>query len=222
MIPKKVFFTKGVGRHKQKLASFELALRDAGIAKLNLVSVSSILPPGCEIISKKAGLEKIRAGEIIFLVIARVETDEPNRLVVASIGCAIPIDKTKHGYLSEHHCFGMSEDKAGDYAEDLAASMLASTIGIDFSPDASWDEKEQLFKMSGEIVKTINITQSAVGDKNGLWTTVISAAVFLTEEHFPEEKAEKSAEKNLPASSPPAALQKTEEASQKPGVPSQK
>ncbi len=188
MIPKKVFFTKGVGRHKERLASFELALRDAGIAKLNLVSVSSILPPGCEIISKKAGLERIRAGEVIFLVIARAETDEPNRLIAASIGCAIPNDKSMHGYLSEHHTFGMTEEKAGDYAEDLAASMLASTVGIEFSSDASWDEKEQLFKMSGEIVRTTNFTQSAIGEKNGLWTTVIAAAVFLSEEHFPEEK----------------------------------
>ncbi|MFH1470925.1 MAG: arginine decarboxylase, pyruvoyl-dependent [Candidatus Micrarchaeota archaeon] len=188
MIPKKVFFTKGVGRHRERLASFELALRDAGIAKLNLVSVSSILPPGCEIIPKKAGLEKIKAGEIIFLVIARADTDEPNRLIVASIGCAVPNDENMHGYLSEHHCFGMSEEKAGDYAEDLAASMLASTLGIEFNPDASWDEKEQLFKMSGGIVRTTNVTQSAVGDKNGLWTTVISAAVFLTGDHFPDGK----------------------------------
>ncbi len=199
MIPKKVFFTKGVGRAKEKLASFELALRDAGIAKLNLVSVSSILPPGCEVIPKKTGLERIRAGEVIFLVIARSETDEPNRLIVSSIGCAIPNDKTKHGYLSEHHAFGLTDEKAGDYAEDLAASMLASTIGIDFNPEASWDEKEQIFKMSGEIVKTVNHTQSAVGDKNGLWTTVISAAVFLSDEHFPEEKPSTQAEKALPA-----------------------
>jgi arginine decarboxylase len=182
MIPKKAFFTKGVGRHKEKLASFELALRDAGIAKLNLVSVSSILPPGCEIIPRKNGLEQILAGEITFVVMARAETNEPNRLVATSIGCAVPSDRAKHGYLSEHHCYGMTEEDTGDYAEDLAASMLASTIGIDFNPDASWDEKEQLFKMSGEIVRTTNITQSAVGDKNGLWTTVIAVAVFILKE----------------------------------------
>ncbi len=189
MIPKKIFFTKGVGRHKEKLASFELALRDAGIAKLNLVSVSSIFPPGCQMIPKKIGLEKLSPGEITFVVMARNETNEPNRLIAASVGCALPNDKTKHGYLSEHHCFGMTEEKVGDYAEDLAASMLASTIGIEFDPDSSWDEKEQLFKMSAEIVKTTNVTQSAIGEKNGLWTTVVAASVMLSEDHFPEEKA---------------------------------
>jgi len=42
MVPKKVFFTRGVGVHREKLASFELALRGAGIAQCNLVLVSSI------------------------------------------------------------------------------------------------------------------------------------------------------------------------------------
>ena len=42
MTPKKIFFTKGVGVHKDKLSSFEVALRSAGIEKCNLVYVSSI------------------------------------------------------------------------------------------------------------------------------------------------------------------------------------
>ena len=45
MVPKRLFFTKGVGKHKERLTSFELALRDAGIAAQNLVRVSSIFPP---------------------------------------------------------------------------------------------------------------------------------------------------------------------------------
>ncbi|MFH1447426.1 MAG: arginine decarboxylase, pyruvoyl-dependent [Candidatus Micrarchaeota archaeon] len=188
MIPKKIFFTKGVGRHREKLASFEHALRDAGIAKLNIVSVSSIFPPGCNVIPKRVGLDKLKPGEITYVVMARNETSEPNRLIAASVGCAIPNNKMKHGYLSEHHCFGMNEEKAGDYAEDLAASMLASTIGIEFDADSSWDEKEELFKMSGEIVKTTNITKSAIGEKNGLWTTVVAAAVFLSEDNLTGEK----------------------------------
>ncbi|HJU63692.1 MAG TPA: pyruvoyl-dependent arginine decarboxylase, partial [Candidatus Binatia bacterium] len=51
MIPKKCFFTKGVGVHKERLASFELALRTAGLAYCNLVLVSSIYPPFCKRIS---------------------------------------------------------------------------------------------------------------------------------------------------------------------------
>jgi arginine decarboxylase len=183
MIPKKCFFTKGVGVHKEKLASFELALRSAGLAYCNLVLVSSIFPPGCKRISKEDGIKLLRPGEIVFCVYDRESTNEPNRLVVASVGVAIPADQEQYGYLSEHHAFGETEEKAGDYAEDLAASMLATTLGIEFNPDTAWDERENLFKMSGKIVRTSNITQSAVGNKDGLWTTVFAACAFVNDDN---------------------------------------
>ena len=182
MVPKKVFFTKGVGVHKEKLASFEMALRVAGLAHCNLVLVSSIYPPGCKIISKEEGLKLLLPGEIVFAVYDRESNNEPNRLVAASVGLAIPTDSSLHGYLSEHHSFGETDEKAGEYAEDLAASMLATTLGIEFNSELDWDEREQIFKMSGKIVRTTNITQSAVGNKDGLWTTVFAAAVFINED----------------------------------------
>ena len=179
MVPKRVFFTKGVGRHKDELQSFELALRNAGIEKCNLVNVSSIIPPKCKIISKEKGVKDLKAGEITFVVMSRNKTNEPNRLVGASVGVAIPKDRESHGYISEHHCFGEASKKVGDYTEDLAATMLATTLGLDFDPDKAWDERKQEFKMSGKFVRTQSVAQTARGDKNGLWTTVIAAAVFL-------------------------------------------
>lgn len=178
-VPKKVFFTKGVGRHKEYLASFESALRDAKIEKFNIVTVSSIFPTGCKRIPVEKGLEELSPGQIVHCVMARNATNEPNRLIASSIGVARPSDKSMYGYLSEHHPYGQTGQVAGDYAEDLAASMLATTLGIDFNPDEAWNEKEQFFKMSGQIVQTFNVTQSARGDKNGLWTTVLSAAILL-------------------------------------------
>lgn len=181
MIPKKVFLTKGVGVHKDYLTSFEMALRSAGIEKCNLVCVSSIFPPNCKIISREEGVKSLNSGEITYCVMARNANNEPNRLVCASVGLAIPQNNEHHGYLSEHHAFGETDSKAGEYAEDLAASMLATTLGIEFDSTVAWDEREQLYKMSGKIIKTTNITQSAVGNKEGLWTTVIAVAVFLQE-----------------------------------------
>lgn len=111
---------------------------------------------------------------------ARGETNEPNRLICSSIGVAVPKDSMhNHGYLSEHHGFGDTAKKAGDYAEDLAATMLASTLGIEFNPDTAWEEREEVYKASGQIFKTMNYTQSAEGNKDGLWTTVIATAVLL-------------------------------------------
>lgn len=179
VIPKKVFLTKGMGRHKEKLASFEQALRAAGIAPFNLVKTSSIFPPGCELISKEEGLRLLKPGQIVFCVMSENSTDEPHRLISASIGLAIPRDKNTYGYLSEHHSFGEKEEDVGDYAEDLAASMLATTLGLEFDPEQSWDERRGFFKISGKIVTTKNITQTAMG-KKGYWTTVIAASVFIT------------------------------------------
>ncbi|MEK7122119.1 MAG: arginine decarboxylase, pyruvoyl-dependent [Patescibacteria group bacterium] len=179
MVPSRIFFTKGVGVHKERLASFELALRAAGVAHCNLILVSSIYPPGVKKISKEEGVKLLRPGEIVYAVYDRESTNEPNRLIAASVGVAIPADGNQHGYLSEHHAYGETEEKAGEYAEDLAASMLASTLGIEFNAQTAWDEREQIFKMSGKIVRALNITQSAIGNKDGFWTTVFAAAVFV-------------------------------------------
>jgi len=178
-VPTKMFFTKGVGRHKDYLQSFELALRDAQIEKCNIVTVSSIYPPGCKRLSLEEGVKLLQPGGITFMVMARNATNEPNRLIAAALGVAQAADPNTYGYLSEHHPFGETDERAGEYAEDLAATMLATTLGLEFDSNAAWDEREKIYKMSGKIVRTYNITQSAEGDKNGLWTSVLSAAVLI-------------------------------------------
>ena len=178
-VPTKVFFTKGVGVHKDKLASFEAALRNAGIEKCNLVYVSSILPPNCKAISREEGLKLLKPGQITFVVMARNESNEPNGLISSAIGVAQPKDESHYGYLSEHHSFGETAKKAGEYAEDLAATMLATTLGIGFDSDKAWEEREQIYKASGHIFKTMNFCQSAECNKDGLWTTTLAAAVFV-------------------------------------------
>lgn len=179
LVPKELFLTKGVGKHREKLTSFELALRAAGIAACNLVRVSSIFPPGCKILSKAAGARKLKPGQVTFVVMSETATREAHRLIAATVGVAIPRDRKLFGYLSEHHSFGENEETAGDYAEELAAEMLATTLGLDFDPDHSWDEKKEVYRLSNQIVRTQNVTQTAVGDKNGVWTTVIAAAVLV-------------------------------------------
>lgn len=181
MIPKYVFFTKGVGRNKKRLQSFESALRDAGISFLNLVRVSSIFPPNCKEISREEGLKKIFPGQIVFCVMAQHSSNERNRLLSASIGVAKPKDENHYGYLSEHHSFGQDEETASNFAEDLAASMLASTLGIPFNIDADYDEKREIFHLSDKIVETKSTTSTAVVEKDGIFTTVIAAAVFIME-----------------------------------------
>lgn len=184
MVPTHLFLTRGVGVHREKLASFEQALRSAGVAYCNLVSVSSILPPGCKIIPRKRGEAFLKPGEITHCVMARCETNERNRLISASIGIAVPTDRRTYGYLSEHHAYGETDEESGEYTEDLAAQMLATTLGIEFDPDIAWKKREQVFKMGGKIVRTQQITQSAIGKANK-WTTVVALGVFIPPENLP-------------------------------------
>ena len=179
LVAKKLFLTKGKGIHEDRLTSFEYALRDAGIAGTNIVLISSIFPPKAKLISRKEGLKHIKPGQILFSIYSKNQTNEPHRMCAASVGIAQPKDASRYGYLSEYESFGQNENQAGDYAEDIAAQMLASSLGIPFDVDKNWDEKRQQWLISGQIYKTQNITQSTRGDKDGKWTTVFAAAVLL-------------------------------------------
>lgn len=180
VIPTKMFLTKGVGVNKDRLASFELALRSAGIERFNLVYVSSILPPLCKIVTRKQGLVHLQPGQIVYCIMARNDTNEPNRLISSSIGIAMPRDREHYGYLSEHHAYGETDEVSGDYAEDLAATMLASTLGIPFDPNLAWDQRKKVYHASGMIFRSSHLCQSAEGNKNGLWTTVVACAVLVS------------------------------------------
>ncbi|OGO40685.1 MAG: arginine decarboxylase, pyruvoyl-dependent, partial [Chloroflexi bacterium RBG_16_57_9] len=166
-VPRKLFLTKGVGVHREKLSSFEMALREAGIAHLNLVRVSSIFPPGCRIITREEGLAAIEPGEVTFVVLSETATNEPHRVITASIGVAIPADPSQYGYLSEHHIFGQTEKEAGDYAEDLAAGMLATVLGVPFDLDRDYNERREQYRVGGLIVDSTSIAATATGDERG-------------------------------------------------------
>jgi len=179
LVAKELFLTRGIGVHEDKLTSFEYALRDAGIAGTNIVLISSIFPPKAKLIPRKDGLKKIKPGQILFTIYSRNQTNEPHRMISSSVGLALPKDRERYGYLSEYDAFGQNEKQAGDYAEDIAAQMLASSLGIKFDIDKSWDEKRQQWSISGKIYKSQNITMTAKGDKSGKWTTVFAAACLI-------------------------------------------
>lgn len=179
LVPRKLFLTRGMGVHKEKLTSFEMALREAGIAHFNLVRVSSIFPPRCKIIEREEGLQLMQAGEIVFAVLAEMSTNEPGRRIASSIGVARPTDPDRYGYLSEHHTFGQTEQEAGDYAEDLAATMLATTLGIPFDAEKDYNERREQYLMGGQIVDTTSLTIATTAAPGGVWTTVISAAILI-------------------------------------------
>ncbi|MGQ9369031.1 pyruvoyl-dependent arginine decarboxylase [Azospirillum sp. ST 5-10] len=178
-IPTEVFLTSGVGVHHHRLAAFEAALRAARIERQNLVAVSSIVPPGCRLVPRDEGLARLRPGEITYGVIARCDSDESGRRITAAIGVARPAEPGRYGYISEHFGYGMTARECGDRAEDLAATMLASTMGFDLDPEAAWDERRQLYAHSGTSIEALSCTAAAEGAPGGRWTCAVAAAVFL-------------------------------------------
>ena len=178
IVPTKAFFTKGVGFHKNELQSYELALRDARIEKQNIVSVSSIFPPNCEIIDIEEGLKLVRSGQIIFCVMARLSANEYGRMIGASVVIAFPADRNQYGYISEFQAYGQEEIEIGDFAEDLASTMLATTLGVEFDPDKDYDERREIYLVSGKVVEALSFPCVAKGMKCG-YVTVISCVVFL-------------------------------------------
>jgi arginine decarboxylase len=178
-VPNSVFFVTGIGYHKSKLGSFEQALRNADIESYNLVKVSSILPPNCLEIPREDGLAQLRPGQIVYSVMSRASSNEYDRTVSASIGVAKPADKRAYGYLSEHHDLDTKSEKTGEIAEDLAAEMLATTLGVSFDPEANYDEKREIYKLNGKIIETKNFTESTTVREEGEWLTVLAAAIFI-------------------------------------------
>jgi arginine decarboxylase len=177
--PTRMFLTKGVGVHRHALTAFEFALREADIEQQNLVYVSSIFPPRCQVITRETGVEALRPGDITFCVMARSQTNEFGRHLYASLGLATPADPETYGYISELHGYGMTAEASGEQAEDLAATMLASTLGLDFDPEAAWNERRQIYEHSNLIIDSTSITAAAVCGPNNQWTCAIAAAVFL-------------------------------------------
>ena len=178
-LPKRVFLTSGAGVHKDRLTSFEFALRAAGVEKCNLVLVSSILPPNCEILDKEEGLKCLQPGQIAFSAMDQLQTDEGGRMIAAAVGMAVPNDRSIHGYLSEHHAYGQNEETAGKFAEDLTATMLASYFGLPvFESELPEPARSKQYQRCQEKFTTTHIAAVTKG-KKGLWTTVFAGAVFI-------------------------------------------
>src|SRR4030081_3717570 len=83
-IPSRVFFVSGVGMHAQERVALQHAMREAGVADCNLLKVSSVIAPGCRIISAQQGRRLLRPGNMVCAVIAPAQTDEPHQRVTAA------------------------------------------------------------------------------------------------------------------------------------------
>lgn len=163
-VPKKIFFTNGTGSHKEPLEAFHFALKDAGIEKYNIVNVSSIIPPFCEVIDTERGLQELKTGQILFCVMARETSNQKDKIIGASISCAFLKNQNVLGYIAEHHSTECTSEKSlSEYTEKLATSLLSLKIET----------------LNHHQINVITTTQVAKVQEDRLHTDVIAAAVFL-------------------------------------------
>lgn len=180
LIPRRAFLTAGDGVHPEPLVAFELALRDAGIAAQNLVTVSSILPPGCPVLPRGEGERELTAGQILHVVMSRHQCQDPERLVGAGIGIARPQDPSRHGFVAEYAALDENEAQVGARSRDLAATMLGTSLGLGM--DASTPgERAEMLRRSGLVASTDSICRVARSDPRGRWTCVVACCVLLTD-----------------------------------------
>ncbi len=123
--------TAGTGVGPTELAAFDNALVNAGVANFNLIYLSSVLPPGSDVVvdaqpANPAG----NWGDRLYVVMAQKRTSRRNKEVWAGIGW-MQDPETKKGLLVEHE--GNSESEVRD---DIKNSLeaLAQNRNMQFGP----------------------------------------------------------------------------------------
>ena len=162
-VPSEVFLVSGVGRHHARVASFEHALRDAGVEPYNLVPVSSILPPDAEFVEPHKGVKHLSSGQVVHAVLGRDTVTEGT--AKAAVGVARS-DKG-HGYFIERSGVGGTDDSAerdGDTAETLAREMVETS------------------ETAGDVAESFSVESTASAEEGDGYTTVVAAAVLVPPE----------------------------------------
>jgi arginine decarboxylase len=182
IVPTKFFLTKGVGVHQKELRAFEEALRDAGISMCNFIKVSSIIAPGCELISREKGIRLLKPGQICFAVMGQSQTNEPGQCVVTGIGMAQPKDKTLYGYLTEiEEAIGRTDEDVEQDVIEMALENLVTEWNPKFDGEKVYRKGKKNYHLEGRDISVDSIVQSARGAEQNQYTVVLVAAVFIYE-----------------------------------------
>jgi arginine decarboxylase len=124
--------TAGHAEGGTALNAFDNALLAAGIGNINLLKVSSILPPEVPVVE----LPKIKPGALVPTAYAAVTSDTPGETVAAAVGFAVPDDPAKNGVIMEFH--GVA---TRDEAERQIRAML-----------------DEAFRVRGETIAEMRVT----------------------------------------------------------------
>ncbi len=137
MIWKKVTRAAATAGHAEgstPLNAFDNALLAAGIGNVNLVKISSIIPPDVDIVD----LPRIKPGILVPTAYACITGQVPGEVISAAVGYALPLDRTKAGVIMEHH-----DTVPKNTSERMIRQML-----------------EEAFQVRGEKIREIKVVSS--------------------------------------------------------------
>src|SRR3989344_286771 len=165
LVPRFAFFVSGTGKHDDRLQAFDKALLSAGPLAHNLVTVSSILPAGCKIITPEEGFKLLTPGQITFCVMAKQDSNKKGKIASASVGMIRPGDSYQYGYISEFNATDKTEDEAKQIAERLAKEMYMAKLGIS---EGALNKSEIL-----NVTAAIEVTQ------DNEWVSAVAICIFV-------------------------------------------
>jgi arginine decarboxylase len=113
--------TTGHAEGGSTLNAFDNALLAAGIGDINLIKVSSIVPPDVEIVD----LPKIKPGALVPTAYAAMTSEVPGETIAAAVGYALPDDPARNGVIMEFHGAGTRAE-----AERAIDAMLAEAFRV--------------------------------------------------------------------------------------------
>jgi arginine decarboxylase len=187
-VPRRVFFTSGVGRHEQERVATQHAMAAAGVPRVNLVKISSVIAPRCQIISRQQGIRLLRSGSIVFAVIAQGMTKEPHQRVTPAIAWSKPEDENETGFIAEveeQNANGLSEKAAEDRVGEEALILQAAHFGVKVNAERAWAGRgrSRSVRLGGKRVRVGSLCASIVGaeaeEGEEQYSTAVVLAVFL-------------------------------------------
>jgi arginine decarboxylase len=181
MLPTQLFLTSGIGTHKEDKNARDRASVQAGISRLNLVSVSSILPAGIKLIDRATFDSRVKDGQIVFAINGICQSNKPGQRVTASLSLAVPHDPTVTGFVTELFEYpGLQEDQARQRTEKMVLQLFAEQHGdTKFVADDVWQPTNSEYEIANHPLRLLTVSQSGVCNEDGDFTCAIVAAVFL-------------------------------------------
>ena len=139
----RIYISQGKGEGHTPKSAFDDALYDAGLGNLNLISVSSIIPPGVEIETNRKLMPKWPVGSFVHAVIG-VSTAKKGDKTGIALGWAIA---EEGGIIMEQE--GHMCSKTADMAVKIALEEMktrrswnwigdSTTISIEIKPSQPW------------------------------------------------------------------------------------